>query len=232
LLRQLDEVDRNVFKLQLIERVAEKTDRPAYRRLQRLREELNWLYRATQKSMYNAKALDREKRSDEALAEFILSLEEIYLTVAANPKTPTGRGKNPFLALAGRHCTLCQSRNPKRHSEAIIAALRTMSGPPIEGHIHLFFLWNTARDRRGVHDYVSLRNPLSGSGESRRTFRARTVQGAGRADLRSPEAGREDGRHGSHKFYDLMNRGIIKSRKVHGMRLAEVASIKALGSAE
>ena len=35
---------------------------------------------------------------------------------------------------------------------------------------------------------------------------------------------------GLTKFYELMNSGVIKSRKVHGMRLAEVASIKALGT--
>jgi hypothetical protein len=36
---------------------------------------------------------------------------------------------------------------------------------------------------------------------------------------------------GLTKFYELMNSGKIKSVKVDGMRLAEVASIKALGTA-
>ena len=35
---------------------------------------------------------------------------------------------------------------------------------------------------------------------------------------------------GLTKFYELMNSGKIKSVKVDGMRLAEVASIKALGT--
>ena len=37
---------------------------------------------------------------------------------------------------------------------------------------------------------------------------------------------------GLTKFHELMASGIIKSRKVHGMRLVEVASIKTLGTAE
>jgi len=47
-----------------------------------------------------------------------------------------------------------------------------------------------------------------------------------------PKRGAKMADMGLTKFYDLMNRGVIKSRKVHGMRLAEVASIKALGAAE
>ena len=45
-----------------------------------------------------------------------------------------------------------------------------------------------------------------------------------------PKRGAKMADIGLTKFYDLMNSGIIKSRKVGGMRLAEVASIKALGA--
>ena len=45
-----------------------------------------------------------------------------------------------------------------------------------------------------------------------------------------PKRGAKMAGIGLTKFYELMNSGIIKSRKVGGMRLAEVASIKALGA--
>ena len=45
-----------------------------------------------------------------------------------------------------------------------------------------------------------------------------------------PKRGAQMADIGLTKFYELMNSGVIKSRKVHGMRLAEVASIKALGA--
>lgn len=45
-----------------------------------------------------------------------------------------------------------------------------------------------------------------------------------------PKPGSKMAGIGLTKFYDLMNRGIIESAKVDGMRLAKVASIKALGS--
>ena len=45
-----------------------------------------------------------------------------------------------------------------------------------------------------------------------------------------PKPGAKMAGIGLTKFYDLMNRGIIDSRKVDGMRLASVASIKALGT--
>ena len=47
-----------------------------------------------------------------------------------------------------------------------------------------------------------------------------------------PKRGAKMADIGLTKFYELMNSGIIKSRKVGGMRLAEVASIKTLGAAD
>ena len=43
-----------------------------------------------------------------------------------------------------------------------------------------------------------------------------------------PKPGSKMAGMGLTKFYELMNRGVIESKKIDGMRLAKVASIKAL----